>query len=237
MQWKLRFALALFVAFSCAAPMAADWLVTREGARIETEGPWETRGRLVVFTLPNGTLSSMRASELDLTASEQATEEALHAAAAPPPPPLEAPPPSEPVLILTNRDIRSAIPANRVAEGDVDAKGKVDSSIDTGDDESGGKGKDEEQGVRVTEWSERTSSIGDGVEVTGMIENGTKEAIRNLQLSVAMIGDDEKTLGTVRAFLSKTDLPPGGTTSFRALIVRVKKGQARPKFQLSSSSG
>jgi hypothetical protein len=82
----------------------ADWLVTLEGARVETRGPWEVRGRMVVFTQTGGTLSSIRLSEVDLEASRAATDEA----AAPPPAPAPAeapPPPPPPVLKLTNADV------------------------------------------------------------------------------------------------------------------------------------
>ncbi len=48
------------------SPAAADWLVTKDGARIETEGPWKTKGAMVVFTSAKGTLSSLRLDEIDL---------------------------------------------------------------------------------------------------------------------------------------------------------------------------
>ena len=56
-----------------AAFFVADWLVTRDGTRIETEGLWSMQGKLVVFELPDGTLSSLR---LSLVASDRATAEA-----------------------------------------------------------------------------------------------------------------------------------------------------------------
>ncbi|MEM6454112.1 MAG: hypothetical protein AAF772_03365 [Acidobacteriota bacterium] len=84
----------------------ADVLVTVEGEEIETDGPWTVRGRTVVFTRPNGTLSSMRLDEIDLDASEKATALALN----PPEMPAEAlpaapEPPRESVLTLTDDDI------------------------------------------------------------------------------------------------------------------------------------
>ncbi len=93
--------LAVVLAVS-TLPVRADWLVTTDGARIETEGEWEVRGRMVVFTRSGGTLSSMRLDEVDLEASRAATE----AAAAPPP--VEAAPdeaPRPPVLTLTDEDV------------------------------------------------------------------------------------------------------------------------------------
>jgi hypothetical protein len=78
----------------------ADWLVTQEGKQVQTKGPWEVRRNLVVFTLPNGTLSSMRLSEVDLEKSESLTAEAVR-----PPEAVEAETPKEPVLVLTTRDV------------------------------------------------------------------------------------------------------------------------------------
>ncbi len=92
---------ALLAALALAAPFArGDWLVTREGARVETRGAWEVRGRMIVFTTPSGTLSSIRRDEIDLDASRAATE----AAAAPQPTAAEEAP-KAPVMTLTDRDI------------------------------------------------------------------------------------------------------------------------------------
>jgi hypothetical protein len=65
-----------------SAAVSADVLVARDGLRIETKGPWKVKGRVVVFTTSDGSLSSMRVSELDLEASEAATREAAEAAKA-----------------------------------------------------------------------------------------------------------------------------------------------------------
>ena len=59
-----------------AAPAHADRLVTRDGSVIETAGPWRVEGRLVIFRLPDGTLSSMRLVDTDLEASAERTRAA-----------------------------------------------------------------------------------------------------------------------------------------------------------------
>ncbi len=73
-RWVLLFLVLL------APAVAADWLVTQEGARVETKGPWKVKGRTVVFTSSKGRLSSMRLAEVDLDASAAATEEAVRSA-------------------------------------------------------------------------------------------------------------------------------------------------------------
>src|SRR5258708_3984073 len=47
------------------APLHADWIVTRQGDRFEIQGTWQLKGKLLVFTLPNGTLSSLPAAPPD----------------------------------------------------------------------------------------------------------------------------------------------------------------------------
>src|SRR3954449_11180111 len=69
------------------APARADWLVTREGGRVETKGPWQVKGKLVVFARAgDGSLASLRATEVDLDASAKATTEAKIRSEAPVPP-------------------------------------------------------------------------------------------------------------------------------------------------------
>ncbi len=95
-----------------ASDAHADWLVTRAGERIETQGSWQVKGRMVVFTPPNGSLSSLRLSEVDLDASASATEEAAAAAARPAPP--EPAPAGRPARVITNDDVGEGVPG---AEG------------------------------------------------------------------------------------------------------------------------
>ncbi len=59
--------------------MQADWLITKDGERIETRGLWKVRGETVVFTNARDVLCSLRVKEVDLKASESATKAALHA--------------------------------------------------------------------------------------------------------------------------------------------------------------
>ena len=62
-------------ALACLAGAAlGDWLVTRDGHRIETEGPWRVEGARVLFHSLGGTLHSIELSEIDLEASRRLTE-------------------------------------------------------------------------------------------------------------------------------------------------------------------
>lgn len=97
----------------CATAAQADWLVTRAGERIETEGEWKVKGRMVVFTQRGGTLASMRLAEVDLDASREATARAAEAAARPAEP-APAPAPRRATRVITTDDIGAGTPG---AEG------------------------------------------------------------------------------------------------------------------------
>ncbi|MDX1630774.1 MAG: glutaredoxin domain-containing protein [Thermoanaerobaculia bacterium] len=72
-RWKLLAVVLIGAMVAVSAP--GDWLVTLDGARLETQGPWEIRGSRVVFTDVRGTLCSLSFETIDLTASREATEE------------------------------------------------------------------------------------------------------------------------------------------------------------------
>ncbi|MCP3957354.1 MAG: glutaredoxin family protein [bacterium] len=98
-------------------PAGADWLVTREDVAIETDGPWKVKGRVVIYTDTRSTLSSLRLDEIDLEASEAATaNRAAPADAVVQPPAVDEP--REPVMVLTNADIRAATVDKPAAELD-----------------------------------------------------------------------------------------------------------------------
>ncbi|MEO1366246.1 MAG: hypothetical protein AAFX50_03640, partial [Acidobacteriota bacterium] len=184
-----------------AAPAAADVLVMKDGSRVETKGPWEVKGRQVIFTLPNGTLSAVRLSEVDLDRSNEATE-IQRRPPAPQPTAREEAAVREPVLVLTNDDIAAGTPG--AEDGDDDAAPAAGS---TG------------EGVVVSEWSYEPGS-GDSVHtLTGSLENQTGGVIENLQVYVDIIAVDA---GTPRpeahilrqARVAEERLEAGDTTDF-----------------------
>jgi hypothetical protein len=67
----------LVLGIAVPLPVAAGWLVTKSGSVIATEGPWEVKGRNVVFTVVGGTLRSMPADAIDVSMSEQLSEHAV----------------------------------------------------------------------------------------------------------------------------------------------------------------
>ena len=99
-----RSAVALLcLSLIAVVPVAADVFVTRDGQRVETQGPWEEKSGRLVFTSSKGVLSSIRLTEVDIDESRKATEAAAN-------PPAKAPPVvkerAKPVLVLTDESLR-----------------------------------------------------------------------------------------------------------------------------------
>ena len=203
MHGTIRRLSILFVLTLALAPnLAADVLVTLDGSRVVTDGPWEVKGRQILFRLPNGTLSSMRASEIDLEASRLATEEANRPAAAPAAP--AAPDRRAPVLVITDKDIGQA--ASDVLDQAAAAVGQGN--------------------VRVIESSYTPLGGDPAYEVTGSLRNDGASPVEGVELYVEMTGVDEageavedrKMLRQVQ--LDSTSLDAGEATEFRYQVSR-----------------
>ncbi len=184
-----------------AVPAAADWLVTRQGGRVETRGPWQVKGKLVVFTLPDGKLSSLRLSEIDLDVSRRATAEAAAAAQAPPP----AKPPAKPreaKVVLTDESFRRvAPPADPAAPAEEKREGEAE--------------KAESSKLVVASW-ERVQGPNGHVVITGTVRNDAPDDALSVAVTVLLYDETGKLMLSGDAVLSSTVLPAGQTGSFRA---------------------
>ncbi len=181
------------VALLAAAAGAAwaDELVTRDGQVIQTQGPWEVRGRLLVFKLADGTLASLRLNEADLEATEKRAQEAERRARQAREESMRpAPEPQQAVLVLTDKDVShplavvdelglegtsgedllGGVDAGTGAAGqDSQVSGAGSGDQGTGDDADtapAGSGR----GVQVVQWSQESEGE-DGVAVRGVIQN------------------------------------------------------------------
>lgn len=192
------------------APAAADWLVTREGARVETQGPWRVKGKMVVFTGPDGSLASLRLAAVDLPASEQATAQAKEARENPPPPP--PPVKRKSIVSLTDADFRKVEPPPSSS-----AAGAPAAPAAPGDPAAAAP----RQAVVVRDWEQLASPEGSGLFVTGTVENTTDVLATNVELTVELFNEEKESLGTAVAVLSSNGIPPGGTAAFRAAFPNV----------------
>lgn len=209
--WAAGLVGACALVLAAGRPAGADWLVTREGARVETRGAWQEKGRLVVFTGADGTLASLRLADVDLEASRQATADAVRradaaraAAAAPKSPP---PPRRRSVLVLTDKELPP------VGQGD-----PAEGTEGTGEPGAGEPGEAAATGggLAVTSW-ERVEEEGvEHVVLTGTLANDGPSSATDLGLAVRVFDEDGQLMATTNAVLAAEALAPGESGDFRA---------------------
>lgn len=191
--------LALAVLTGTAGPAAADWLVTNEGAKVETQGAWTVKGKLVVFKTADGKLSSLRVADVDLDASRNATEEAVAAEAqadAEPEKPAER---KKSVRVITDKDVRQAAPA---------APGSPEAASPPGPTSG--------PGVVVDTWKQDRDSEDGHVVINGSLQNASGATTVDLQLRVLLYDESGSLMATSQAALGAVALPPGEKIVFRA---------------------
>jgi hypothetical protein len=209
---------AAFAAVS-SAPARADWIVTRQGERFEIKGGWQQKGKLVVFTLPNGTLSSMRADRVDFDASKQATELAKKQAAAPAAAAEPAKPKRKSVIVLTDKDFKRtpqpAQPADTGTAGGGDAKAAA-----AGGTPSGAAAKeparDVPSSVEVVSWERvpAAESKAGGVELNGTLRNTSQDLLTEVTVTALLFDENGGLIGRFPAVIETQQLPPTESSKF-----------------------
>lgn len=220
---------AVLILVLIAAPAAADWIVTREGARIETRGAWKVKGSQVVFTLTSGKFSSLQLKAVDLEASERATEEAKN----PKKPAEEAPAPPPPsVLVLTDKDIpRGTLPPPPAATGEDEP---ADGEEATGGEESAGKvpaAAKAPSPVQVVAWKQQRSEEFDGIEIRGTAQNYAGTIVTDVGVKVSLFDGTGELLATADAFVDSASLAARSGTTFRALFPNIFGFDGVPTFE------
>lgn len=201
-------ALAVLATLSLPGAAPADWLVTRDGARFETKGPWKVDGRRVLFTMPNGDLSTIRADEVDLDQSALVTTQAKEALAAPAPTALAK---KEPVLRLTEKDIPPMTGADLEASDEASATaGRTGTAATPGDPK-----KEEASKLEVISWEKTENATGDGVEIFGTIRNGSTSNITTPTVLVAIYDADGGLVATNNGDVNSPQILAGKTANFR----------------------
>ncbi len=227
---------AVFLAVAVALPSAADWLVITDGSRIETEGPWRIKGSQVIFTLPGGTLSALRKTDVDLDASAVATAHAKEAAEAPAEDEETAERPRrKPVLVLTNKDLRRA--EDVTAEEGEDAEGGEDG--EEGEGEPGGTAPPPPPPappppqVEVISW-ETVDNVDEGLELKGNLRNLGAGMVAELRVVVVINDENGRPIFETDAFLQTKALAPGSSTSFRAPLPGIFQLSGEPSFRVDA---
>jgi hypothetical protein len=218
-RWTLAGA-GLAAAAVLLLPAAADWLVTRDGERIETAGPWRVENRLVVFKRPDGSYASMRLSEVDLEASERLTWELAAKARAPEPPP--EPPRRKVVARLTEKELppverRQASPSE---PDSVRVEGAAASEESRTGPQSGARAEaasePEPEALQIVSWREVGGPGGTGLEFVGDVRNLTDQTALGISVTVVLLDEAGEEVASADALLTASALPPGRTAGFRA---------------------
>lgn len=213
-----RLAVLLLLAV-VASPAAADWLVTRTGERIEIRGPWQLKGKLVVFTRVDGSLASLRVSEVDLKASERATAEAKAQKDAPPP--AAAPEKKKPVAVVTDETLnrlRNPAPAPSAEAGQPAHREEPPAS--TGP-------------AILGAWDRRELAEGEGIELFGTVQNPGTTIAAGVEVTVQLYDEAGDLLESAQARLDESSISPEGMIHFRIPLPGVFSF-AEAKFRVKS---
>jgi hypothetical protein len=197
-----------------AGPAAADWLVTRDGGRVETRGPWQVKGKLVVFTrAAEGQLASLRITDIDWAASERLMAQAAQA----PPAAKSAPPepPKESRWVFTDANFRRPAPAppkdEAPAAEETDAAGRP------------------RLPVVLEGWERRDHP--DGLEIAGTLRNPGNEIAAEVGVTVRLYDDTGALVATSEGRIGTPAIGPGETAVFRASFPGVFT-YAQAKFEV-----
>jgi len=207
---------------AAAAALHADWIVTRQGERFEIRGAWQLKGRLVVFHLPDGTLSSMRADRVDLDASKRLTQEAEKAAAAPAAGAAEAAPSAakpkrKAVIVLTDKDFtRAPSPAPGGADSGKSAADKAKAGPPESAVKQSPATREVPSSVEVVTFSRvpLSESKVDGVEIKGTLRNKSQEFLTQVAVDASFFDDGGTFIARVPATIEKQALPPAESSAF-----------------------
>ncbi|MDX1645396.1 MAG: hypothetical protein R3244_13665 [Thermoanaerobaculia bacterium] len=204
--------LALLLTALAAAPAGADWLVMVDGTRVETDGPWNQRGKVVVFTDTSGQLVSLRLADVDLEASREATAAAEVAARQPPVPAQPVSPPRQSVMRLTDEDVGHVDDYDPTAE----PEGEPGATAEGSDAAEGEDSPASASAVQVAAWERDETPGGDGILIRATLENPSRDAAVGLSVDVTLYDDEGEILATAPGRLAAAGLMPGQRTELVA---------------------
>jgi hypothetical protein len=199
---------ALLVA--TGSPAQAEVLVLRSGETLEVKGSWQQRGSRIVYTAADGSLLSIRASEVDLEATQARAEQAAEPAADPVDPESSAQPQhaasrsnARPVVTITNRDVGGA-------------QRKAQPTQSDGLSEAPAAAAAAPQGALqliVTEWSDQLG-VGAGLVISGTLSNQGDSTGVNVRVTAELIDSDGRAVDISTASLDGVRLEPGDRSPF-----------------------
>jgi hypothetical protein len=187
--------------------VAADVLVTTDGSVVETDGPWQQRGKMVVFKLENGQLSALRAADVDFDATARWQAELADTGEAPSPAAPAAP--AKARVVLTDADVAHSSPA--LEEPSSEAAGAGEASGPTSDSAAD---PSTQSAVRVTTWDEEEPADGRGRRIFGTLRNDGDSFATDIGVEVTVYDDDGAIAGVGTTPATVTSLRPGESSTF-----------------------
>ncbi|HEV7668097.1 MAG TPA: FxLYD domain-containing protein [Thermoanaerobaculia bacterium] len=205
----------LLVALVAGTTARADWLVLRDGSRLEVKGTWKVSGKQIVFTSIDGKLSSLRGDQVDLEASARATEEAVRASEEAE---VESAPAEEvkPKARWSFTDKDFPHPQAEGTTADVDG--------DQGGAKTGAKTTPTETpkpGLEVVVWSQSIDPARNRIRVSGTLQNAGKDMAASIELEIQLVDRQGVVVGAQPAVVQKPSLAPGESTDFSTTFPQV----------------
>jgi hypothetical protein len=204
-------------------PAAADWLLTREGAKVETRGAWVVKGKLVVFTAADGTLSSLRVDQVDLDATRKAVLDKQKMVEEDIARPAEK---KKSVRSITDKDVSHP---GEAAEAKTDDAKAADGTAPVGapgapanparpkaDAPTVNRGA--KSPVVVGSWQKLDRAEKDGIELFGDLKNEASEIASVVGLTVTLQDEAGNKVASTEAVLTANAIEPKGATNFRAIF-------------------
>lgn len=198
-----------------SAPAGAEVLVLRSGEQVQTKGPYEVRGGRVIYTSPSGDLLSLRASEVDLEATETLKESARATGGESTAKPEPQNPsddlgrqasPRKVVATITNRDVGTARPSRQpVADAAPDNASGEGSSASVQASPSG----------HLLVVSESSDQLGtQGFVLTGTVANQGNATAVQIRVNATLVDVDGNALEAGTVALDGVRLEPGDSAPF-----------------------
>lgn len=203
----------VLLAWAATLSAGAETLVTTDGSEIQTRGPWQQKGKMVVFTDPNGQLSALRAEDIDFEATQRRATAPVSA------PTVAMPTDEKPVakIIITDADVAHVAPSELPADPADDSTGDPDADTSTAAPPGGTDGADTSASqVRVIAWDQEDPADGEGRVIFGTLRNDGNTFATGIELEIAVYEDEGALAGTQSITPVKTSLRPGESTTFRA---------------------
>ena len=201
------------LALLTAGAASADVLVTTDGTVVETKGPWQQRGKMVVFTLDNGRLSALRSEDVDFEATARWRAELEETSSTQAAAPAKAAKPAKARIILTDADVARAQPSF-----DSQDQARQPDGTDQAEDQASPDDPEVDPAtqspVRVTAWDQDEPADGRGRRIFGTLRNDGNSYATDVSIEVTAYDNDGVLAGTQVATPAVTSLRPGESTTF-----------------------